>query len=221
MSGRASPPAPSAVPAARAWRVALTGGIASGKSTVAALFAQLGVAVIDADVVAREVQAAGTPLLQQIFAQFGDDLRLPDGNLNRSMLRQRIFSDAAQRRQLEALVQPAIGAPPQQLAAQASGHYLIYVIPLLAETRSQSRFDRVLVIDCPEALQLQRLQARDGCDLQQARAILAAQASRDDRLALADDVVVNDRGEQALQHAVDVLHEKYRSLTGPQRSQKS
>jgi dephospho-CoA kinase len=200
------------------WRVALTGGIASGKSTVSAMFAALGVAIIDADVIARDVQAAGTPLLQRIFLAFGDHLREPDGSLNRAALRRMVFADPVRRRELEALVQPAIRVRSEELAAQAGGHYVLYVIPLLAETRSQARFDRVLVVDCPQALQLQRLTARDGCDLQQAQAILAAQASRDERLAIADDVLVNDDAPEILRTQVRALHQKYQALTGPRRS---
>jgi dephospho-CoA kinase len=202
----------------RPWRVALTGGIASGKSTVSAMFADLGVALIDADVIAREVQAVGTPVLQRIFERFGDHLRLPDGNLDRAALRRIVFADPALRRVLEAIVQPAIRARSEELASQAMGHYVLYVIPLLAETRSQARFDRVLVVDCPEALQLQRLQARDGCDPQQASAMLAAQASRAERLAIADDVLTNESSADFLRQRVLALHQKYQGLTGPRRS---
>ncbi len=200
------------------WRVALTGGIASGKSTVSAMFADLGVLLIDADVIAREVQAVGTPVLRRIFERFGEDLRLPDGSLDRPALRRIVFSDPALRRELEAIVQPAIRARGEELAAKATGHYVLYVIPLLAETRSQARFDRVLVVDCPEALQLQRLQARDGCDPQQARAMLAAQASRAERLAIADDVLTNDGSADFLRQHVLALHQKYQGLTGARRS---
>jgi dephospho-CoA kinase len=197
---------------ARGWRVALTGGIASGKSTVARLFEALGVPIIDADVISREVTAPGTALLRSIFERFGTQLRLPDGALDRGALRQIVFADAERRRQLEAMVQPAIRDRGEELASIAQGPYLIYVIPLLVETRGHSRFERVLAVDCPESLQLQRLLQRDGCDLAQARAILAAQASREQRLAVADDIIVNDGTEQALQANVTALHDKYQGL---------
>jgi dephospho-CoA kinase len=194
------------------WRVAITGGIASGKSTVARLFAMRGIPVIDADVVSREVMAPGTALVRDIFEQFGEQLRLPDGSLDRSALRQIVFADADRRRQLEAMVQPAIRDRSEQLAALAQGPYLLYVIPLLVETRGHSRFERVLVVDCPESVQLQRLLLRDGCDLTQAQAMLAAQATREQRLAIADDIIVNDQTPHALESNVASLHHKYQGL---------
>jgi dephospho-CoA kinase len=206
---------------ARGWRVALTGGIASGKSTVARLFEALGVPIIDADAISREVMAPGTALVRNIFERFGAQLRLPDGSLDRGALRQLVFADADRRRQLEAMVQPAIRDRGEELALLAQGPYLIYVIPLLVETRGHSRFERVLVVDCPESVQLQRLLLRDGCDLTQAQAMLAAQASRQQRLAVADDVIVNDASPQALESSVASLHDKYQGLAAeaarPQR----
>jgi dephospho-CoA kinase len=195
-----------------ALRVALTGGVASGKSTVSSLFASRGVPVIDSDVIARELQAPGTALLQQIFQRFGADLRRSDGTLDRAALRRRVFADPQERRELERLVQPAIRTRSEQLTAAVSAAYLIHVVPLLVETHSTSRFDRVLVVDCSEQLQLQRLLSRDGCDEQLARAMLASQASRAQRLAVADDVISNDAEPQALQCAVAALDAKYRSL---------
>jgi dephospho-CoA kinase len=193
-------------------RVALTGGIASGKTTVSNLFARRGVPVIDSDVIAREVVAPGTSVLEQIYQHFGTDLRQPDGTLNRAALRQRIFADPEQRRALEALVQPAIRARSEALAAQVTAPYFIHVIPLLVETRSASRFDRVLLVDTSEQLQLQRLLDRDGRDESQARAILATQATRAQRLAAANDVIRNDGDPAALDAAVAALDARYRAL---------
>lgn len=204
-----------------AWRVALTGGIASGKSTVANLFAELGVPIIDADQISRDVTAPGTTLVQHIFERFGNELKRPDGGLDRAALRRIVFADAERRRQLEAMLHPAIRARGEELASLAAGPYLMYVIPLLAENQGQSRFERVLVVDCPESLQLQRLLLRDGGDPSQAQAILAAQASREQRLAIADDVLVNDGTPQALRSNVASLHEKYQRLAaGAARQQR-
>jgi dephospho-CoA kinase len=196
-------------------RIALTGGIASGKSTVSRLFDALGVPVIDADEVARDVVAPGTTLLAQVFEQFGPQLRRPDGSLDRSGLRRLVFADPATRRQLEALLHPAISVRTEKLAARAGGPYQIHVIPLLVETHAGAHFDRVLLVDCPEALQLARLQARDGCDAGQARAMLGSQASRPARLGAADDVIVNDGEPADLVAKVAALDQKYRALAAP------
>jgi dephospho-CoA kinase len=193
-------------------RIALTGGIASGKSSVSRLFGALGVPVIDADQVAREVVAPGTVLMAQVLETFGQALRRPDGSLDRSALRQLVFSDDAKRRQLEALLHPAIRLRREHLAAQSGGPYQIHVIPLLVESNAGKAFDRVLVVDCPEALQLARLQARDGCDEQQARAMLGAQVGRAARLAAADDIIVNDGLAADLAPKVAALHQKYQAL---------
>jgi dephospho-CoA kinase len=201
-------------------RVGLTGGIASGKSTVARQFQALGVPIIDADVVSRELMAAGAPVLQQILARFdapardryGRSLRSADGTLDRRLLRRLIFEDAGERAALEAMTHPAIRARMQALSSQAGGVYQIHVIPLLVENQAASRVDRVLVVDCPEALQLQRLQARDGSSEAQARALLAAQATRSARLAAADDVITNEGDAAALAPQVQALHGKYLGL---------
>lgn len=193
-------------------RIGLTGGIASGKSSVSRLFSALGVPVIDTDEIARALVAPGTPLLEQILARFGGELRRSDGSLDRAALRRLVFESPERRRELDALTHPAILARAEQLAGAASGPYQIHVIPLLTETHSASRYDRVLVVDCPEALQLERLQARDGCDAAQAQAMLAAQASRAQRLALADDVIVNDSAPAALVPKVAALDQQYRAL---------
>jgi len=193
-------------------RIGLTGGIASGKSTVSELFGALGVPIIDADQVARELVAPGEPLLATVFERFGTQLRRADGSLDRAALREQVFEDAAKRRQLEALLHPAIRARSQQLATLSGGPYQIHVVPLLVETQTASDYDRVLVVDCPEELQLSRLQARYGCEAQQARAMLAAQSSRATRVAAADDIILNDAEPEALGPKVIGLHQRYLAL---------
>lgn len=203
-----------------ALHVGLTGGIASGKSTVAQHFAALGVAVIDADQVYRELTAPGEPLLQRLLERFGPpvrrhlggELRREDGGLDRALLRRLVFEDAAERRALGELTHPAIRARMQARAAEAGGVYQIHVVPLLVENHAESRYERVLVVDCPETLQVQRLVARDGTTPAQARALLAAQASRAARLAAADDVIVNDSAPEALAPQIAALHAKYLAL---------
>jgi len=208
------------------FRVGLTGGIASGKSRAAEVFAQLGVPVIDSDVIAREVVAAGSAGLAALVARFGDGVLLPDGSLDRRALRERVFSDPAARRDLEAITHPAIRQKMAEDSARAGGPYQVHVIPLLTEgarkaaaaaaaagvaapTGRPRGLDRILVIDCPETVQVARVMARDRVDEAGARAVLAAQASRAERLALADDVIVNDRGPEALEAAVRALHARY------------
>jgi dephospho-CoA kinase len=193
-------------------QIGLTGGIASGKSTVGGLFAALGVPVIDTDQIARDVVAAGTPLLGRLLARFGADLLTPEGELNRRALRERVFADPAQRASLEALLHPAIMAELHRRAAAAGGAYRILAIPLLVEHNLAASVDRVLLVDCDEALQLRRVQVRDGVPLPEARKILAAQASRAARLAVADDVIVNDGDLEQLRGRVEVLHELYGTL---------
>jgi dephospho-CoA kinase len=193
----------------RPLRVGLTGGIASGKSTVARLFAALGVPIIDADELAREVVAPGTPLLARVVERFGPRIVAADGTLDRRALRDLVFSDTAARADLESLLHPAIRAAMEERSARAGGTYQLLVIPLLIEQGRTDFVDRVLVVDCDEALQIRRLQARDGSTLEQARAILGAQASRAARLAGADDVIRNDGDLQALRVQVEHLHRGY------------
>lgn len=199
---------------ARAFRVGLTGGIASGKSTVAKLFEALGVPVIDTDVLAREVVAPGQPVLRQIAERFGAGVLATDGSLNRAALRARVFANPVERTALEQLTHPAIRVLVEQRSAAAGGEYQLHVIPLLVETDGRSRVDRVLVVDCSEELQIRRLQARDGISLEQARAILAAQVTRTARLSAADDVITNGGELGALRDEVARLHARYLSLAG-------
>jgi dephospho-CoA kinase len=203
---------PAAAPGTRPPRVGLTGGIASGKSTVSQLFEALGVPVLDADIIAREVIAPGTMLLRTLFERFGPGIRADDGSLDRGALRRLVFSDAGRRRELESLLHPAIRARTEQLAALAPGAYQVHVVPLLFETQGQARYDRVLVVDCPENLQLTRLLARDGMSETEARAMLSSQTSRAVRLASADDVILNDGALEALAPRVADLHARYLAL---------
>jgi dephospho-CoA kinase len=194
---------------ARGFRVGLTGGIASGKSTVANLFAGLGVTIIDTDVIAREVVAPGSPLLPKIAGHFGRDVLAADGSLDRRALRQRVFADPAERQWLEQLTHPEIRRLTDERSDAAPGPYSIVAIPLLVETGGKDRFDRVLVVDCAPELQIARLQARDGSTRAQAEAALAAQVSRADRLAVADDVIHNDGDIAHLRDQVEKLHRAY------------
>lgn len=194
--------------------VALTGGIASGKTAVSDRLGELGVPIIDTDVIAREVVAPGQPLLALIAERFGAGLLLPDGNLDRRKLRERIFASDTDRQALEALMHPAILDLAQQRIGSLTAPYCVVVIPLLAENRRHAWIDRVLLVDTPEALQLERVMQRDGVSAAQARAALDAQASREERLALADDVILNDSTLEALRAATDRQHAVYLARFG-------
>ncbi len=203
---------------ARSFRVGLTGGIASGKTTVARLFEALGVPVIDTDQLAREVVAPGQPLLTRIAERFGPAILTEQGTLDRAALRSLVFSDPVARADLERLMHPAIRLLLEERAAAADGDYQIHVIPLLVETGGRKNLDRVLVVDCSEALQIRRLQARDGSTEEQARSVLAAQASRAARLAVADDVIENDGELGPLRDRVAALHLRYLELARQART---
>jgi len=199
---------------ARPFRVALTGGIASGKTTVANLFAAHGIPLVDSDLIAREVVEPGQPALAAVADAFGPDVLGPDGRLDRRRLRDIIFSDPTARARLEAILHPAIRAEMerQSAAAAEAGPYQVLVIPLLAEGGRRDRADRVLVVDVPEALQVERLVARDTVSREQAQASLQAQASRAARLAIADDVVTNTGRIDDLRDQVEALHRRYVQL---------
>jgi dephospho-CoA kinase len=194
------------------YRVALTGGIASGKSTVAELFADLGVPVIDTDLIAREVVEPGQPALAEVVAAFGEDVLDVTGRLDRRRLRERIFADPQARRRLEAILHPAIRREMERRSREARGPYQLLVIPLLAEGGRRDHVDRVLLVDVPEELQVERLMRRDGVSREQAQASLGAQASRAARLAIADDVLQNTGAADDLHDAVATLHARYRAL---------
>ena len=201
------PPAPG-----RPLLIALTGGIASGKSAVAEHFAKLGVPVLDTDQIARDVVEPGTPTLAKLVAEFGGDILDASGRLDRTRMREQVFRDPAQRKQLESITHPAIREELARRSNAAGGGYQIHVIPLLAETGRADVYDRVLVVDCPEEDQIRRLTARDQTDVDQARRILAAQATREQRLSIADDVIVNTGTLEELQRFVETLHRNYELL---------
>jgi dephospho-CoA kinase len=198
----------------RVFRVGLTGGIASGKSTVAKFFAALGVPIIDTDQVAREVVEPGQPPLERLVERFGRAILTPDGHLDRPKLREIVFSDPKSRADLEALTHPAIGTAVEAWSAAAGGPYQILIIPLLVEKNLVSQVDRALVVDCDEELRIRRLQARDGSTVEQARAILNAQTSRNARLKAAHDVIQNDGDLSGVRDQVAALHARYMQLTG-------
>lgn len=194
--------------------VGLTGGIASGKSAVAECFRRLKVAVIDTDALAREVVVPGHPALKDVVHAFGRDMLKGDGTLNRQRMRAQVFTDEAARHRLEAILHPWIGAlMAARLAAVAEQPYCVVVIPLLVEAGWAARVDRVLVVDADAGDQLQRLMRRDGVDESLARAMLAAQVSRESRLAVADDVLDNSGSLKELGHLVAQLHERYVALS--------
>lgn len=197
---------------ARPYLVGLTGGIASGKSTVAGAFRRLGITVIDADVVSRQVVEPGSPLLAALADRFGSTILDPDGRLNRARLRALVFSDAAALAALNSLTHPVIRARLLADAAAADGPYVLLEVPLLVEGGLSREVDRVLVVDCDEARQRERLVARDGSGPAEVDAILKAQASRAARLAAADDVVENSGSLADLEVAVADLDRRYRAL---------
>jgi dephospho-CoA kinase len=194
--------------------IGLTGGIGSGKSTVAAGFAARGITIVDTDVIARELVAPGSAALGEIAAAFGREHLNPDGSLNRASLRQRVFQDDAARKRLEAILHPRIRGITAERLAAAAGPYAIAVIPLLIESGLGDMVDRVLVVDCPEATQLARVTARDALDAGTVRRIMAAQVGRAERLRHADDVILNENGPEALARQIEVLDRHYRELAG-------
>lgn len=194
------------------WILGLTGGIGSGKSAAAQHFIDLGVHLVDADHAARWVVEPGRPALAKIAERFGDQILMADGSLNRAALRQQVFQDEAQRRWLEGLLHPLIFQEINQHLARAESPYAILVSPLLIESGQHKMAQRVLVVDAPEQLQLERSMSRDGSSEEQIRAILKAQSSREERLRHANDVLVNDRDLAWLHSEVERLHHFYLTL---------
>jgi dephospho-CoA kinase len=197
--------------------VALTGGIASGKSEAARRFAALGASVIDADDVARELVQPGTPALADIAAAFGAQMLDANGSLERTEMRALIFGDAEARRRLEAILHPRVRAEMLARTDAANGPYALLVIPLLVETAGYDWVDRVVVVDLPRELQLARAIARDRMAPSLAEAMIDAQASREQRLAAADDVIDNGGTPDALDAQVVALHRKYTALAATRR----
>ena len=197
--------------------IAITGGVASGKSTVDRLFHALGIHVADADLAARDAVAPGSEGLAAVVAVFGAGVLGGDGQLDRSAMRRRVFADADARKRLEAIVHPRVRETLRNTCQAASGPYVIASIPLLAEGGGRDAYPwlrRILVVGVPETVQLARLLLRDGIDEALARTMIAAQASRRDRLSIADDVLVNDGPLDALPPQVAALDRLYRRFAG-------
>lgn len=199
--------------------VGLTGGIGSGKSAAADEFARLGATVVDTDVIARELTAAGGAAMPEVERLFGSEIVGADGAMDRAKVRARVFADPAARKALEALLHPMIRDESRRRIASAKGAYVVHVVPLLIESADyRMRVDRVLVVDCPEALQIARVRARSGLSEAEVRSILASQASRAERLAAADDVIDNSRSLEALRKQVTALHQRYVEYSNAERT---
>lgn len=196
-----------------AFSVGLTGGIGCGKSTVAELFAELGASIVDTDLIAHALTAPHGAAMPAIVAEFGPDFATADGALDRARMRTLVFSDAGARARLEAILHPRIRDATAAAAAIATGAYVIYAVPLLVESGTwRERVSRILTIDCSEDTQVARVMQRNHMTADQVRAIMAAQATRQQRLAAADDVIDNDGGLEALRPQVERLHQAYLGL---------
>ncbi len=195
-------------------RVGLTGGIASGKTTVASLFGEHGAGIVDTDIVAREVVAPGQPGLEAVGAEFGSGVISDSGELDRRALRDIVFADPDERRKLEALLHPLIRANALRQIERLDAPYALVIVPLLVETGFGALVDRIAVVDCSREAQLERLMARDEIGPTDAEAILNAQVDRESRLARAHDVIDNGGSLEATRERVGVLHAKYVQATG-------
>ena len=194
--------------------VGLTGGIGSGKSAAARAFEELGATVIDTDAIAHALTAPGGAAIAAIRAAFGADYISADGALERSRMRELVFADAAKKRQLEAILHPLIRERSGELVRGAGSPYVILMVPLLIESGDyRGRCQRVLVIDCPEQMQVERVVTRSGINAAQVRAIMASQVTRAARLAAADDVIDNSRDLAHLRREVEALHRRYLQLS--------
>jgi len=194
------------------YRIGLTGGIGSGKSTVAALFEKLGVPVIDADAIARRLVEPGGSAYEQVIALAGREVLAADGRLRRDVLREVVFRNEALRKQLEAVLHPLVYAEMEAAISNITYPYCILNIPLLVETGAAAHVDRILVVDIPEDVQIARTIERDGTAGEEVRRIIAAQAGRTERLQVADDVIDNSRDTGRLEEQVRTLHARYLEL---------
>ncbi len=193
-------------------RIGLTGGIGSGKSTVANYFAELGIKVIDADVIAHQLTETKQPALIEIREHFGEPILNADKTLNRKRLSEIVFNQPNEKKWLENLLHPLIRQQIQNQIEQAQSPYVVLVIPLLAETQHLDYIDRILVVDAPTQLQLQRAMQRDQADEAKIKSIIESQAPREQRLKMANDVIVNDSDLTHLKQATTALHQKYLNL---------
>ncbi len=195
--------------------VGLTGGIGSGKSTVADAFVALGAGLVDTDVIARELTLADGKAMPALIAEFGPDIVAKDGAMDRSAVRQRVFADPSARERLEGILHPLIRQISAERYVAATAPYVILAVPLLVESGDyHQRCDRIVVVDCPETVQIERVMARNGLSIDEVRAIMAAQATRQQRLAAANDIVVNDGARTKIYEQVNLLHLKYLALAG-------
>jgi dephospho-CoA kinase len=193
-------------------KIGLTGGVASGKTTVAEMFAALGAGLVDTDVVAREVVQPGSPGLAAVAQQFGPDVITATGELDRQRMRRLVFADRKARTALEGILHPLIRSRALELVAESTAPYVIIAVPLLLETGFFRLVDRILVVDCPESQQIERLMRRDGSTESEARAMLAAQTDRDSRREAADEIIDNSGPLNATQSQVETLHRRYLEL---------
>lgn len=193
--------------------VGLTGGIGSGKSTVADLFVEQGAGLVDTDAIAHELTGADGAAMPMLRAEFGPEVVAADGALDRAAMRQRVFADPSARRRLEDILHPLIRRLSTERCRAAPEPYVILAVPLLVESGNYGeRCDRIVVVDCPESLQIERVMARSGLAAEEVRAIMAAQATRQQRLSAADDVVVNDADQTKIYEQVQLLHSNYLAL---------
>jgi dephospho-CoA kinase len=193
--------------------VGLTGGVGSGKSTVADLFVELGAGLVDTDAIARELTQADGAAIPMLTAEFGQQMLAADGALDRAAMRQLAFADPSARNRLENILHPLIRQISDERCRAAIAPYVILAVPLLVESGSyRQRCDRIVVVDCPESLQIARVMARNGLTAEAVKAIMAAQATRQQRLAAADDVVDNDADREKIRGQVKALHLKYLAL---------